>query len=112
MFDLNDYDSISIIEKVLEEIKYWCPDDVKILVIGNKTDLKTNVNKEDLKKIIDNNKLKYIEISVKNDNNKFKDFFNILEEMLIDLPKNIKKKKMLELNIDENVKQKKCCNIL
>ena len=75
--------------------------------------MKNNVEKIELNKIIKNYNLNYIEISVKNNNDNFKEFFEKLGEILNDIPKVKNTNKFVELDIDDNkIIQKRCCNIL
>ena len=113
MFDLNDFDSLSILKKVLFEIESYCDKDVKIILIGNKSDLKKNVEPIELNRIIQENNLDYIEISVKNNQDNFKQFFEKLGSILNEIPKTINNNRFVELDLDDNTQmQKKCCNIL
>ena len=115
MFDLNDYDDKNI-QKWLDEIKYYCKTPYKIILIGNKLDLGKNIDLENLNNIIKNNDLKYIELSVKT-NQDFKEFFELLHLTINDLPSNYFtiKKETLHLEAIENKnygkKNKNCCII-
>jgi len=110
MFDLNDYD-INSINKWLKEIDLYCGKDIKILLIGNKLDLGKNINMTEINKLIDNNDLEYLEISVK-ENENFNDFFELLHLTINNLPKDYFTVKQNNLNIVNNPKKSdKCCTI-
>lgn len=109
MFDLNEYDSKNI-QKWLDEIEFYCNNDVKIILLGNKLDLGKNIDQEELNKIIKTNDLEYIEFSVKKDND-FDEFFKLLHLVINNLPRDYFTIKKNNLNLVEHKKDNKCCTI-
>ena len=66
IFDLNNGKTFLNLKTWLKDIKEVAPKNVIIILIGNKLDIRRNINKEDIEKFIDDNFLIYYEISAKN----------------------------------------------
>ena len=66
IFDLNNIKTFLNLKTWLKDIKEVAPKNVIIILIGNKLDIRRNINKEDIEKFIDDNFLIYYEISAKN----------------------------------------------
>jgi small GTP-binding protein len=116
MFDLNSYKE-SNINKWLHNIDKFCKKDVKKIIIGNKSDLKINVNENFVKKFCLDNNLDYIQISVK-ENINMDEIMGLVYIHMYKLPDNyfdykpINFKNMeIDSLIEENNK-KNCCTIL
>ena len=84
IFDLNNYESFKNIKNWLDEVKNNCPLNSIVYVIGNKSDLKRNVNENDVKNLIKNEKINYYEISAIHD-----DEFRMIEKIFKKLGKEI-----------------------
>jgi len=112
MIDLHDTEGIDNIEKYLNEIKTNCDNDVKIIIIGNKTDLDINIDKDKLKEILVKDSLPYIELSVKTEPN-FEHFYELLHITINNLPVDYFKQR--DLNIinlaNKKPKNRNCCII-
>jgi Ras-related protein Rab-1A len=67
MFDLTDPESLVNIEKWFTEISKFATSDPVIFLVGNKTDLKRKISKEQAQKFADDNHVIYTETSAKND---------------------------------------------
>ena len=65
VFDLNRNKTFLNLTKWMKEIKEVAPKDVLIALIGNKVDLKREVNKNDVENFAEENNLIYYEISAK-----------------------------------------------
>ena len=117
MFDLTKEESFINVKTWVRLIKDECGHHTPILLVGNKNDLKDLqdvkiVSNEEIKKLCDEENLKYIETSSKTGENINKAVFMLCEKILE------KKDETLELNfsfsIDSSVLQKKrkklkCC---
>ena len=106
MYDLNDPNSLTKIKKWYNKIDYYCKEDVKILGIGNKTDLEINANLELIENFFNEMIIPFINISVKNDGD-FNDFENILHTIIYGIKPNYQEFDVIDLNI--NKKKLKCC---
>ena len=67
IFDLNNYESFKNVKNWLDEVKNNCPLNSIVYVIGNKNDLKKNVNEDDINNLIDKEKILYYELSAIHD---------------------------------------------
>ena len=112
MIDVNDINSIKSLNKWLGDVDNYCKEDVKIIIVGNKTDLPNIINKVELDNIISVRNIPYVEISVKEDSD-FNALMEIIHNKVYDLPMNYFEFQTIDLN-DEIPKkyQKKCCTIL
>lgn len=114
MFDLNDYDSITHVQKWINEVYHYCGTDIKIFLLGNKSDLGVNINKHELNKIIKDNNCFYLEISVK-ENNNIQIFYDKINEMINEIPREfITVNNDNRINLAKNTVNKKknnCCVI-
>ena len=110
MFDLTNYKSFFNIKNWLKEIDYYCDDNIKKVLIGNKSDLKSTINENEINDFCYNYDILYYSCSVKND--------NIEDLMKIILNDNLQLNNFKNMTIDDNIikitnkKNKKCCIIL
>lgn len=83
VFDLNDPHSFENVPYWLAEIDHYCSSNCppKLILVGNKSDLPSNVEAEKVKTFCSQNNLTYIETSAKNGNN-IKAAFNHLANQL------------------------------
>ena len=113
MFDLNDYDSIEHINKWIAEVYHFCGEDIKIFLIGNKSDLGINIDKRKLQEIINKNNCHYLEVSVK-ENNNIKVFYEKFNEIINEIPREFitinNKSNQVDLS-KKIVKKNNCCTI-
>lgn len=96
MLDLNGYDNNIKIVKWYNKIIKYCLDGVKILVVGNKTDLKNNTDMEFINNFLSEHNLPYLEMSVKTCKN-FNSFENAILDIMYDIPSNYYKFDIIEL---------------
>ena len=127
VFDLTDITSFNNIKKWIDELSFYANDEVEILIVGNKNDLKKNiiVTEEMIKNVI-NNEYNYISVSAKEDESLVHIFDpivysinkKIIENTIIpDNNKNgitIKIYNQFEFEDQETkiIKKTGCCNIL
>tara|TARA_B100001121_G_C18693475_1_gene624042 strand:+ start:3505 stop:4095 length:591 start_codon:yes stop_codon:yes gene_type:complete len=110
MFDLTNYKSFYNIKNWLKEIDYYCDDNIKKVLIGNKSDLKSTINENEINDFCYNYDILYYSCSVKND--------NIEDLMKTILNDNLQLNNFKNMTIDDNIikitnkKNKKCCIIL
>jgi Ras-related protein Rab-8A len=81
---LSNYESFKNIKNWMDEVKNNCPLNSIVYVIGNKSDLKRNVNENDVNNLIRNEKINYYEISAIHD-----DEFRMIEKIFKKLGKEI-----------------------
>lgn len=106
MFDLNDSRSYEKLLKWYDKIKMFCNYDVKILSIGNKSDLKILANMEKINEFLETNNIPYIDMSVKKDKD-FKEFDKTIHDIICEIKPNYQQFNIIELN---NKKKKgNCC---
>ena len=108
MYDLNDLNSLTKIKKWYDKIDYYCNEDIKILGIGNKSDLKINANLTLVEKFFDEMNIPFINISVKNDST-FNEFENILHTIIYGIKPNFQEFDVIKLHQNKNKKKLKCC---
>ena len=108
VFDLNNEKSFLNLKNWINNVNLYCKTNINKVLVGNKSDLKNNVNKKDIEIFCNDNKLNYYECSVKNDN---------IEDLIITIYKENLEKHIFK--IDENVlkltnnnNDKNCCIIL
>ena len=110
VFDLNNESSFLNLKKWIDDVYNYCDDNIKKILIGNKSDLQCFVNEADILKFIYQNNLEYYECSAKlGDIDNL--FFKILSNNIIDT------KYDNNTNYDNNIirlnaNNKKCCNML
>ena len=66
IFDLSNKKTFLNLKNWLNDIHEISPNDVNIILVGNKIDAKRDVSKEDINKFVEDNFLTYFEISAKN----------------------------------------------
>lgn len=107
MFDKNDAESYSKIMKWYNMINRSCLEQVKILAIGNKTDLELKADMVKINDFLNEMNIPYIDMSVKKDKT-FNDFEKNIHDMICDIKPNYTNFNIIELN--NNKKNKlKCC---
>lgn len=74
MFDLTNYKSFFNLKKWLREIDYYCNDNIKKVIIGNKSDLKSVISNTEINDFCRDYNISYYLCSVKDD---------IIEHLLI-----------------------------
>lgn len=80
IFDLTNPNSFTTLNKWLYDLDNNILDsNYKIILVGNKSDLPAKINKEDINKFVNDNKMVYIECSAKNDINVNNLFTKIIE---------------------------------
>tara|TARA_Y100000590_G_scaffold2532_2_gene3338 strand:- start:5090 stop:5677 length:588 start_codon:yes stop_codon:yes gene_type:complete len=109
MFDLTYFKSFLNIKKWLKEIDYYCDANIKKVLIGNKSDLKSIINNNEINNICSEYDILYYSCSVKNDN-----IENLIHRILTD---NLQDYNFNNMTIDDSIinvsnNNKKCCNIL
>ena len=110
MFDLTNYKSFYNLNEWIRDANIFCPEESIKILIGNKTDLKSVVDKKDINELCEKNDLKYYSCSAKEDNME-----QFIKNILI---QNYNKNKFIHMDIDDNIiklnKKRKinCCNIL
>lgn len=107
MYDLNDINSLTKIKKWYNKIDYYCEEDINILGIGNKCDLKINADVVTINEFFNNNNIPFINISVKKDET-FSNFENILHTIIYGIKSNYKDFEIIELK-KNNKNKLKCC---
>lgn len=103
VFDLSDRISFRNITNWLDEIARYAPENVPIILIGNKSDLPREISEIDAKKFADERNLIYFETSAKkniNINESFDRMCNILVKKHAELNKN-KKQDISKINIEK-----------
>jgi small GTP-binding protein len=91
MFDVTNYNTFNNIQKWIQDLKKHCEyKDLSIIILGNKSDLDKDrvVSIEEATKYCDDLKLKYFDISVKNNIN-IKESFNYLLNLISKKEKNL-----------------------
>jgi small GTP-binding protein len=102
IFDLNNNESFKNIKNWLNEVKNNCPLNSIVYIIGNKKDLKRNVNVNDINDLIIKEKIVYFEISAIND-----DYICFIEKIFRRLGKEIIDKFQNDFNnLSDNESQK------
>ena len=89
MYDIADKRSFSNLDIWLEEIKKNSKDDISIILVGNKIDLKfRNISKEDAENFAKNNNIIYYEVSCKDGINIDSVFDTIIKDIISKLNNN------------------------
>ena len=125
VFDVTNKDSFNNIKKWYEDVISYSGNKAKKLLIGNKNDMKNNVkvSKDEIKKFIKLNGLKFIETSAKENTNVEEAFAKIIDlikdnmsndELLEEFGVNVKKEHSMSLsnstlNNMTGDQKKKCC---
>ena len=68
MFDLTNYKSFYNLNEWIRDANTYCPEESIKILIGNKTDLKSVIDKKDINELCEKNDFKYYSCSVKEDN--------------------------------------------
>ena len=111
VYDVNNKESF-------QNLKNWIknPDyekrNVKIIIVGNKIDLKKEISTDDLKRLANRYSCKYFEVSAKNNINVNSIFESITEEIINDnkeYDKDIDSITLSNVQFYEKEKKKQCC---
>jgi len=81
VFDLSNYSTFNNIKKWLENIKYYCKNEVLIKLVGNKCDKINVVSKQDINDLCFDYNISYIKVSAKDNINIDNIFNNIIDEI-------------------------------
>eukprot|EP01120_Amphizonella_sp_Union-15-10_P005984 TRINITY_DN1850_c0_g2_i1.p1 TRINITY_DN1850_c0_g2~~TRINITY_DN1850_c0_g2_i1.p1 ORF type:complete len:188 (+),score=41.44 TRINITY_DN1850_c0_g2_i1:38-601(+) len=82
VFDLSNQETFDHVQNWMAEIDKSCGTKVKKLLVGNKSDLEKTVSEEQIKELIENENIPYIETSAKNCSN-VKEAFKKLAEVCL-----------------------------
>jgi len=85
IFDLTDQHSFDDVACWLSEIKKYCDNNVKTYLIGNKSDLPTIINKNQILAFAEINNMKYYEISAKDNISVKTLFMDSINDVYIDI---------------------------
>ena len=99
VYDISDNRSFDNINSWLNEIKFYAEEKIKIILLGNKSDLKTldSVPKKKAEEFAKKNDLFFLEVSAKeNYDKKVEKGFNKILQMLADMPVDVKKKEIIK----------------
>jgi small GTP-binding protein len=110
MFDLANINSFLNLKNWLIDVNTFCDNNIIKVLIGNKSDLKTNVSLESINNLCIENDIKYYSCSVKN--NDMYEFLKMILEDNLEIPTFnhfIIDDSIININNKQN---KKCCNIL
>ena len=107
IFDKNDSESYEKIIKWHKMINNHCLEKVKILAIGNKTDLELKADMIKINDFFNEMNIPYIDMSVKKDRS-FNDFEKNIHNMICDIKPNYTNFNIIELKNNKNNKLK-CC---
>ena len=90
VFDLTNRKSFEYVKNWIEELHKYAPENVSILIVGNKSDLtlEKKVNMIEIKKLIETHNFLYYDVSAKNGNNISLAFDKIRAEILDRLKNN------------------------
>ncbi len=100
VFDVTNKESFKNIENWIKEVTVYTGNDVVILCLGNKSDLKKGINKNDLDDFKKRTKLEIFNVSAKTGEG-VEDAFKHIIELLI--KKNLEKKETNAINLNPNV---------
>ena len=113
IYDISNLESYQNIDYWIQEIKRFNKDDIYILLVGNKSDLRNNqdielISFQTINQLIQNINIDYIETSAKLNVNIDYIFDNIINKLIIKFPeKNMQKKNIVEGDFIDNFKIKK-----
>ena len=110
VFDLTDRSSFKNLNDWLHEIDRYARDKVKLLLIGNKSDLidKRKVSFEEASKYAEQMGFEYIETSAKNNTNIDNVFISMSQNIIKDIPLN-NKPNNIKLVPEDKIKNNNCC---
>ncbi len=110
VYDISNRDSFINIAKWLKDARMICNDNVYIILVGNKTDIKfqRKVSTEEGRNFAEENNLDFIEISCKNNFNCEELLKLFISKLLTIFDDDTPEKKYIELSSIKKI-EKKCC---
>lgn len=112
VFDLNNYKSFKNLDNWLNEIKMNAPENVPILLVGNKSDLLSSVTMEEIKQFTEKNEIPYMITSAKNYKNTINCFTYLVDNINIKFMNEVNInviKKSGVFNLEKANNNKRCC---
>jgi len=112
LYDITNEESFTKLKEWVELIKEECVRHIKILIIGNKSDLESQraIDKEDAMKYANEEKVQYIECSSKTGENVEKAIIMLSEKILESTEISMDSSLMLDSTLlSSNIKKRKCC---
>ena len=112
LYDITNEESFTKLKEWVELIKEECGRHIKILIIGNKSDLESQraIDKEDAMKYANEEKVQYIECSSKTGENVEKAIIMLSEKILESTEIIMDSSLMLDSTLlSSNIKKRKCC---
>ena len=112
LYDITNEESFTKLKEWVELIKEECGRHIKILIIGNKSDLESQraIDKEDAMKYANEEKVQYIECSSKTGENVEKAIIMLSEKILESTEISMDSSLMLDSTLlSSNIKKRKCC---
>jgi small GTP-binding protein len=112
LYDITNEESFTKLKEWVELIKEECGRHIKILIIGNKSDLESQraIDKEDAMKYANEEKVQYIECSSKTGENVEKAIIVLSEKILESTEISMDSSLMLDSTLlSSNIKKRKCC---
>ena len=112
LYDITNEESFTKLKEWVELIKEECDRHIKILIIGNKSDLESQraIDKEDAMKYANEEKVQYIECSSKTGENVEKAIIMLSEKILESTEISMDSSLMLDSTLlSSNIKKRKCC---
>ena len=112
LYDITNEESFTKLKEWVELIKEECGRHIKILIIGNKSDLESQraIDKEDAMKYANEEKVQYIECSSKTGENVEKAIIMLSEKILESTEISIDSSLMLDSTLlSSKIKKRKCC---
>jgi small GTP-binding protein len=112
LYDITNEESFTKLKEWVELIKEECGRHIKILIIGNKSDLESQraIDKEDAMKYANEEKVQYIECSSKTGENVEKAIIMLSEKILESTEISMDSSLMLDSTLlSSKIKKRKCC---
>ena len=112
LYDITNEESFTKLKEWVELIKEECGRHIKILIIGNKSDLESQraIDKEDAMKYANEEKVQYIECSSKTGENVEKAIIMLSEKILESTEISMDSSLMLDSTLlSSKIKKSKCC---
>ncbi len=112
LYDITNEESFTKLKEWVELIKEECGRHIKILIIGNKSDLESQraIDKEDAMKYANEEKVQYIECSSKTGENVEKAIIVLSEKILESTEISMDSSLMLDSTLlSSKIKKRKCC---
>jgi len=81
VYDIHDQQSFGELKNWLDNINHYAPQNIPIMLVGNKSDLQRNVQIEDARNFAKSHGMEYCEISAKNGENLNNMFITFCEQL-------------------------------